>query len=265
MSKHTTLDQLKMLAQRTKTEIDAVDTKVTTLSTTVDSLVTTGGEANVLNGVKVNGTALTIAEKMVDILITTGTTDGTVAVNGADVAVKGLAALAYKAEVSESELSAALKAVIDAKAETADVTALTSKVTTLIGEDADKSVRTIANEELAAQLIPENAKESLDTLQEIAAWIQEHPDDASAMNTAIANLTALVGTLPESATSTNVVDYIAEAIAAIGIGDYAKTADVTSAISTSLANYYTKAEIDAMAATDDEVTTMLTEVFGAES
>ena len=27
MSKHTTLDQLKMLAQRTKTEIDAVESK----------------------------------------------------------------------------------------------------------------------------------------------------------------------------------------------------------------------------------------------
>ena len=32
MSKHTTLDQLKMLAQRTKTEIDKVDTKVDKLS-----------------------------------------------------------------------------------------------------------------------------------------------------------------------------------------------------------------------------------------
>lgn len=69
-----------------------------------------------------------------------------------------------------------------------------AKVTTLIGDDANKSVRTIANEELAKQLIPENAKESLDTLQEIAAWIQAHPDDASAMNTAITNLQTQVGT-----------------------------------------------------------------------
>lgn len=50
-----------------------------------------------------------------------------------------------------------------------------SKVATLIGEDANKSVRTIANEELTKQLIPEDAKESLDTLQEIANWIQSHP------------------------------------------------------------------------------------------
>ena len=166
MSKHTTLDQLKMLAQRTKTEIDAVESK---------SLV----------GIKVNGTALAIADKMVDILIGIGATNGTLSVNGADVAVKGLAALAYKAQVSESDLDAALTAVLAAKAAKADVD-------TLIGTDTGKSVRTIANEELAAQLIPEGAQESLDTLTEIAQWIQDHPDDAAAMNTAIAKLNGIV-------------------------------------------------------------------------
>ena len=166
MSKHTTLDQLKMLAQRTKTEIDAVESK---------SLV----------GIKVNGTALAIADKMVDILIGTGATNGTLSVNGADVAVKGLAALAYKAQVSESDLDAALTAVLAAKAAKADVD-------TLIGTDTGKSVRTIVNEELAAQLIPEGAQESLDTLTEIAQWIQDHPDDAAAMNTAIAKLNGIV-------------------------------------------------------------------------
>lgn len=162
MSKHTTLDQLKMLAQRTKGEIGKVDSKA-------------------LVGVKVNGTALSIAEKMVDILIATGTANGTLSVNGKDVAIKGLAALAYKAQVSEADLDSALTAVLAAKAAKADVD-------TLIGSDAGKSARTIANEELTKQLIPEDAQESLNTLTEIAAWIQEHPDDASAMNAAIAKL-----------------------------------------------------------------------------
>lgn len=166
MSKHTTLDQLKLLAQRTKAEIDKVESA---------SIV----------GVKVNGTALAIAEKMVDILIATGTGNGTLAVNGVDVAVQGLAALAYKAQVSEGDLDTALKAVLDAKASGADVA-------TLIGADTGKSVRTIANEELTAQLIPESAQESLDTLTEIAQWIQSHPDDASAMNAAIAKLNGIV-------------------------------------------------------------------------
>lgn len=74
------------------------------------------------------------------------------------------------------------------KLEAGDDGDLAKKVATLIGDDSGKSARTIANEELAAQLIPANAKDSLDTLQEIADWIQNHPDDASAMSTDITTL-----------------------------------------------------------------------------
>lgn len=70
MSKHTTLEQLKLLAQRTKGEISKVESK---------SLV----------GVKVNGVALAIADKMVDILIASGATNGTLSVAGKDVAGDG--------------------------------------------------------------------------------------------------------------------------------------------------------------------------------
>lgn len=90
--------------------------------------------------------------------------------------------------------------------------AVEGKVSTLVGNDAGKSARTIANEELTKQLIPEGAKESLDTLQEIAAWIQNHPDDASAMNAAIAALKTKVGDIPEGATATTVVAYIKELV-----------------------------------------------------
>ena len=111
-----------------------------------------------------------------------------------------------------------LDTAMDARMDTAE-----GKLTTLIGSDADKSVRTIANEELAAQLIPETAKDSLDTLQEIAAWIQAHPDDASAMNTRITALENKVGDDP-------VADQIQAAIEALKIGDYAKAADLTAAV-----------------------------------
>ena len=123
-----------------------------------------------------------------------------------------------------------LQGALDAKAADADLDALDARVgtaegklTTLIDTDAGKSIRTIANEELAAQLIPENAKESLNTLQEIAAWIQDHPDDASAMNTRIGALETLVGEDPVSTQINN-------AITALKIGDYAKAADLTAAI-----------------------------------
>lgn len=171
VNKLVKLQGLKDLATQVKSELAA-------LSTRIDDIVSTGGEPNVITSVKVNGTALAIAEKAVDILIATGTANGTLAVNGVDVAIKGLAALAYKAQVSQADLDAALQAVL-------------GNITTLVGSDTGKSARTIANEELAAQLIPESAKDSLDTLQEIAAWIQEHPDDASAMNAAIEALQAV--------------------------------------------------------------------------
>lgn len=90
--------------------------------------------------------------------------------------------------------------------------AVEGKVTTLVGDDAGKSARTIANEELTKQLIPENAKDSLDTLQEIAQWIQKHPDDAAAMNAAIAALQTKVGDIPEGATATTIVGYIQELV-----------------------------------------------------
>lgn len=63
-----------------------------------------------------------------------------------------------------------------------------SVVDTLVGTDTGKSVRGIAAEEIAAQLIADNPNADLDTLQEIAAWIQAHPGDASTMNAAITAL-----------------------------------------------------------------------------
>lgn len=91
-------------------------------------------------------------------------------------------------EIGESNLSSALATKINGKADSSTVTTLSGKVDTLIGSDTGKSARSIAAEELATQLIPQNAAESLDTLQEIAAWIQAHPGDASAMNAAISAL-----------------------------------------------------------------------------
>lgn len=114
------------------------------------------------------------------------------------------------------------------EAATYDDTALAGRVSTLEGSDAGKSVRTIANEELAAQLIPADAQESMDTLTEIAAWIQSHPDDAAAMNAAITKLQAIVAGIGGEGEKPTVVAYVADAIAALKIGDYAKAADLTA-------------------------------------
>ena len=106
------LDDLKALGTKQKEVADA-------LAARVDTLENVGSQANVLEGVKVNGTALAIANKMVDILIATGSKNGSISVNGADVAIKGLAALAFKAKVSQSDLDDALAAVLEGKADKA--------------------------------------------------------------------------------------------------------------------------------------------------
>lgn len=94
---------------------------VTAVTNRVKALEDVGAQANVLEGVKVNGTALAIAEKMVDILFATGETNGTIKVNGVEISIAGLAAMAYKANVSQTDLDTALNAVITAKANSADV------------------------------------------------------------------------------------------------------------------------------------------------
>lgn len=117
------------------------------------------------------------------------------------------------------------------------------KLTTLIGADADKSVRTIANEELAAQLIPENAGESLDTLQEIAAWIQSHPGDASAMNAAIEALQTKVGDKTVSAQITAAID-------ALKAGDIKNATDRITALEGKSHEHANKALLDTYTQTE---------------
>lgn len=219
----------------------------------VDALVTAGGEPNKLEGVQVNGVALAIAEKMVNILVATGTENGTISVNNANVAVAGLQALAFKANVSEADLDTALKAVLDAKATNADLEALKGRVTTAEGDIAtlkgDAQTAGSVDYKIAQAIatIVDNPDEAMNSINELVTWINDHATDALELSNQvttnkndIAALTTLIGNLPEGATSTTVVGYIAEAIGALGIGDYAKTTEVTAAINAALVGYATE-------------------------
>lgn len=66
-----------------ESSLSALESSVSTLKTTVDGIVSTGGQANVIEGVKVNGTALTPdASKDVDIPAATDKAYGVVKVAG---------------------------------------------------------------------------------------------------------------------------------------------------------------------------------------
>lgn len=244
-NKPTTLAQLRLLATKTQGELAERDEQIA-------NILNVGAEPNVLNGVKVNGAALTIANKIVDILIASGTANGTLKVNGIDVAVKGLAALAYKAEVSESELATALKTTINNKAAQSDVTALQTAINTLNGTGSGSVKKAVddAINEFAAKVSDDG---TVNTLKELVDWVSEHGNSAVAMAggisknaTDIKNLATLIGTLPTGATSSTIVAYIAEAIAALNIGDYAKTSAMNTAIAAAIASFYSKSEINSL-------------------
>lgn len=92
--------------------------------------------------------------------------------------------------VQVTEANGKLTKVTVAENDIASASALSTldgKVTTLIGSDSSKSVRTIANEELAKVLLADGddeygAEKNFATLQELATWIEQHPEDAAAMN-----------------------------------------------------------------------------------
>lgn len=113
-----------------------------------------------------------------------------------------------------------------------DIATVTGKVTTLVGSDTNKSVRAIAAEELAKQLIPSTASESLDTLQEIAAWIQQHPNDASDMSAAIAKMEEQLAGIAE--TDGGVAALIASKISEFSdtLAAIAKTGNVNDLVQT---------------------------------
>lgn len=66
------------------------------------------------------------------------------------------------------------------------VTGIDTKVNTLVGEDTDKSVRTIAVEEVAK--VVAKAPEDFDTLKEIADWIQNDTTGAAGLANDVADL-----------------------------------------------------------------------------
>lgn len=80
-------------------------------------------------------------------------------------------------------ISTATQTALNAKADKTDLQTVQSSVTTLVGSDNGKSVRTVAAEETAK--IVAGANTSYDTLKEIADWIANDQTGAAAMNSQI--------------------------------------------------------------------------------
>ena len=161
----------------------------------------------------IDGKVAAVQKEVDDLEGVVGTLAQTVADNEADIEAKvDVIAKDYLKAADEEALEKAIQDNADAI--DAHEAKIDGVVDTLVGDDAGKSVRTIANEELAAQLLSGDADADFQTLQELAAWLEDHPEDVATINLNIQNLQTLVGTLPTDATATDVVGYIAEAVAA---------------------------------------------------
>ena len=120
----------------------------------------------------------------------------------------------------------------------ANVAANTAAIGTLNGTGEGSVKKAVAD---AVASIVADAPEAYDTLKEISDWISNHASDAATMNsqintnkTDIANLKTLIGTLPDTAISKDIVSYIAEyvskALADSDLSQYAKAADLEAAV-----------------------------------
>lgn len=272
MSKFVSLEQMKVLANKVKSEDAVLSAQIADIVEDIQGIVATGGEANVLEGVKVNGTALSISDKMVDILIASGAENGTITVNGAAVAIKGLQALAYKSEITEAELGTALKASIAAKATQADMDALTVRV----GNIESAGYQTAAQVQAAIAASGHAHFETTETdplsqgfdAQENVMYLYmnaetNHYDIYAKVGDNVVLLDDTTVDLEAYAKTADVTAAITSAINALNIDQYATDADLAAAveriaaveekfdqyytsetIDTMLASYYTSAQID---------------------
>lgn len=122
-------------------------------------------------------------------------------------------------------------------------------------KEADKTaltqaIATAKQEAIAAIMGEAGIDEKYDTLKEVADWILADTTNSAALvakvdgiyndylkgadktelEGKISAVSTLVGTIPESATSTTVVAYVNEVVTALKIGDYAKAADLTALV-----------------------------------
>ena len=266
-TKLTTLAHLKSGLQQTKAYVDekdlALSNRIDEVVADIEGIVSAGGEPNILEGVKVNGQALTIADKMVDILIASGEENGTISVNGAAVAITGLAGLAYKSEITEDELGEALKASIAAKATQADLDLLTVRVGNIetAGYQNAEQVQTAIQTAIAASghahFEEVDAVPAAEDAQENVMYLvmndeTNHYDIYAKVGDAVVLLDDTTVDLSAYAKTADVTAAINTAITGLNIDQYATDTELNAAIEriaaveALFASYYTKSEVDAL-------------------
>ena len=266
-TKLTTLGHLSTGLSAAKVYIDQQDAvlsgQIAEIISDIEGIVATGGEPNILEGVKVNGQALPIADKMVDLLIKAGDENGTLSVNGVSVAITGLASLAYKSEITEAELGEALKASIAAKATNADLEALTVRVGDIeaagyqTAQQVSEAIQAAIAASGHAHFEEVDTVPSADQAQENVMYLvmndeTGHYDIYAKVGDVVVLLDDTTVDLSAYAKTADVTAAINAAINGLNIDQYATDTELNAAIQriaaieALFASYYTKDEVNAL-------------------
>lgn len=185
--------------------------------------IATGAEVNKIDEIKINGAAVAIAAKAVNLLFAQGEQNGSIKLGDAEVLVKGLAALAFKENVTKDDLESTLKALVE------KIPTLETGLQTLNGDkNTAGSVKKMIEDkfdEWTKAVTADN--ETVDTFKELVDWVAEHGSDAAEYAKSISALEAMLE----------------------GIGGTSEPATVMAAIQAADKFdpdlYYTKEDIDA--------------------
>lgn len=264
VEKLTKLGALKQLAERirddyaTKEELSGVSgtvgtvsNKVETLEKTVQDIVTTGGEKNVIVDVKVNGTSVRVGEdRSVDINVPT---DNNQLANGAGYQTASDVTSAVTSGINDWANKITENDVIDTFKEVTEYLATHKNVADQLVADAAKAKTDIAKNESAIDaletLVGDTSVEDQIT-SALTGYVQEDTLEDYVQNSTLENY------VQNSDLEGYVQDSDLEGYVKKENGKALSTNDYTAA---------DKAKVDALIyATDDEVDAMLDDVFSVE-
>ena len=154
--------------------------------------------AGKIDEIKVNGSALTINDKSVNIDLTKYATKDWVSLEIVSAVTEGKVNLdGYATErwVEDKGYITANDSSITEKATKSEVSAITKTISDLIGEDTNMSIRQIAENEVSA--IVGEAPEAFDTLKEIADWISSDSAGTEALINRVSDIENAVSGLTE--------------------------------------------------------------------
>lgn len=281
LTKTTKLSALKALAEKisanytTLTDYNTLKDNVDSLESTVSGIVATGGEANIIETVKVNGTALSVTDKAVDVSVPTNVSElindsgfqtATEVSSAIQTAIAGTGHATF--EVAESVPDAAdaeenvLYLVMNSETGYYDIYALVSGSVLLIDDTSVDLTNYVTKEDgkgLSTNDYTDDEKNKLASVEE-GANNYTHPtytEFASGLYKITVDSTGHVSAA---------VNVTSSDIEGLGVAITDTTYSEATTTTTGLMSASDKEKLDGIEfATDDEVEEMLVEVFGSDS